>query len=315
LWTTAYNLDVWFSTFKELLIHLGFGREKTAEDDPNIVGKVVFFDGQTRRIINVDETDGSINDTTGHRGGTPPMTFHAPDVAGGATSVNKSGYSSTIIGGSNAAGEPIPLHFQLKTMAQTSERERMSIEWFRGTKTVFAQFGHSEKKSFSCTFGMNEKAGMNEVELEKYIANSILPLFPDLADSPGLRVILKLDSGPGRMNICMLARLRLQGVYIVPGVPNTTGATQETDQNYGPFKGSFRSNIRLLSQARFEKGLKLNVTDLPLLVYGGCCEKVGVVLTDSFSSAFSVANNLLCWAKCGAVPLTRKATFFFSCET
>jgi hypothetical protein len=57
------------------------------------------------------------------------MTFKAPDVAGGATAVNKSGYSSTIvICGSNAAGEPLPPHFQLKTLAKTEERQRMSVD-------------------------------------------------------------------------------------------------------------------------------------------------------------------------------------------
>ena len=151
---------------------------------------------------------------------------------------------------------------------------------------------------------MNEKAGMNAVELDKCIENSLLPLFPDIQDTERKSVILKVDSGPGRMNEEMLAKLRLQGFYLVPGVPNTTSKTQETDQNYGPFKSSFRNNIRLLSQARFERKLTLQVTDLPLLVFGGKCPKTGVDLTDSFTSAFNVAANLNCWKKCGSVPLT-----------
>ena len=170
------------------------------------------------------------------------MTFHAPGVSGGATAANKSGYSSTIICGSNAAGEPVPPHFQLKTMAQSDDRQKMSVDWFSSTKNVVVQFGHRQKKSFPCTFGLNEKAGMNDVELGKYINNSILPLYPDISDTPGNRVMLKVDSGPGRSNLEMLARLRVLGLYLVPGVPNTTSRTQETDQNYGPFKSSFRSN-------------------------------------------------------------------------
>jgi len=95
---------------------------------------------------------------------------------------------------------------------------------------------------------------------------AILPLCPDIADVRGKRVIMKVDSGPGRMNLEMLASLRLQGLCLVPGVPNATGKTQETDQNYGPFKGTFRANIRTLSQARFDNGLPIRVTDIPLLV-------------------------------------------------
>jgi len=304
MWTTAYNLDVWFSTWKETLIDLGFARKKEPAD-VDTEGEVVFFPGQLERIVNVDETDGSIDDTTGQRGGRPPMTYHAPEVSGGATAVNKSGYSSTIICGSNAAGEPFPPHFQLKSMAQTDEGQRMSVDWFANSKNIIAKFGHPTSRSLPCTFGMNEKAGMNSVELEKYTRCSILPLYPDIADVEGKRVILKVDSGPGRMNLEMLAALRIQGLYLVPGVPNTTGKTQETDQNYGPFKGSFRANIRTLSQARFDNGMPIQVTDIPLLVFGGECPKTKVVLIDAFSEAFSVEANLGCWKKCGAVPLTR----------
>jgi hypothetical protein len=139
---------------------------------------------------------------------------------------------------------------------------------------------------------------MNEIELDKYISNSILPLFPDIEDFTGTRVVLKVDSGPGRTNVEMLARLRLLGLYLVPGVPNTTSVTQETDENYGPFKGSFQSNIRLLTQSRFDKGLHLSVTDLPLLVFGGKCASTGIEL-------FSREANIAVWRKCGAVPLTR----------
>lgn len=302
-WTTKYNLDVWFSTWKETLIELGFGRGKEAKDE--VDGEVVFFAGQLRRILNMDETDGSIDDTTGQRGGRPPMTFHCPDVCGGATAVNKSGYSATIICGSNAEGEPLPAHFQLKSLAQTAERQRMSVDWFTHTKKVMGRFGHVSRRSLPCTFGMNEKAGMNAIELEKYMRNSIIPLYPDIADTPLKRVLLKIDSGPGRTNVEMLASLRLQGLYLVPGVPNTTGKTQETDQNYGPFKSSFRANIRELSQLRFDKKLTVTVTDLPLLVFGGTCPKTGIELIDSFGKAFSIESNVNCWKKCGAVPLTR----------
>lgn len=307
-WTTKYNLDLWFSTWKSTLIDLGFAREKLATDK-DIVGEVVFFPMQRERILNLDETDGSIDDTTGQRGGRPALTYYAPDVSGGATQVNKSGYSATIICGSNAAGDPLPPHFQLKTAAQTVEREKMSVDWFRDAKKVLGKFGNPERMELPCTYGMNEKAGMNAVELDKYMRNSTLPLYPDIQDVPGKRVIVKVDSGPGRTNVAMLATLRLQGLYVIPGVPNTTGKTQETDQNYGPFKSAFRANIRTLSQARFDKDMTISVCDLPLLVFGGECPRTGVQLIDAFDKAFRVVMNLSVWKKCGSVPLTRAPVF------
>jgi hypothetical protein len=99
---------------------------------------------------------------------------------------------------------------------------------------------------------------MNAIKLEKYLKNSILPLYPDIQDFPGKRVVLKVDSGPGRLNIQMLADLRLHGLYLVPGVPsNTTHKTQETDQNYGLYKSCVRENLRALSQACFDIGATL----------------------------------------------------------
>ena len=120
-------------------------------------------------------------------------------------------------------------------------------------------------------------------------------------------MIVKVDSGPGRTNIEMLAYLKVLGIYCVPGVPNTTHVTQETDQNYGLFKTIFRSNIETLSQARFDMKKTLQVQDLPLLVFGGIDDVTKVTLEDSFEQAFSVCANLKCWRKCGAVPVTRSA--------
>ena len=140
---------------------------------------------------------------------------------------------------------------------------------------VTGKFGHSEVVELPISFGMNEPAGMNAEELDKCITGSMLPLYPDIADVPGKRVMLKVDSGPGRSNVDMLARLRSLGLHVVPGVPNATGKTQETDQNYGPFKSIFRTNIRKLSQARFEAGKTLHTSDLTLLVFGGKCQRRG----------------------------------------
>jgi hypothetical protein len=196
MWTTSYNLDMWFATFKSTLIDLGFARAKETTDIDTL-GEVIFHPGQLDRIVNFDETDGSIDETTGKRGGRPALTLYSREVTGGATAANKSSCSCTIIFGSSAAGEPLPPHFQLKSLAQSAELQRMSTSWFKNTHSILVKFGYKEKQERPCTFGMNEKAGMNSIELDKYIANSILPLFPDMEDVAGKRVLLKVDSGPG----------------------------------------------------------------------------------------------------------------------
>jgi len=69
---------------------------------------------------------------------------------------------------------------------------------------------------------MNEKGEMTDEEFEKYINNSIVPLYPDLADTPGKQVMLKVDSGPGRNGRELLLKCRFHGLYICPGLPNAT---------------------------------------------------------------------------------------------
>jgi len=117
------------------------------------------------------------------------------------------------------------------------------------SKNVIGFFGGIEAKEHPCTWGFNEKAGMNEEELDKYITNSIFPLYPNVCDSEQKHVIIRCDTGPGRSNVAMLAKLHSLGVYLVPGIPNTTHVMQERDQNYGQFKSNYCFNLSLLSEA------------------------------------------------------------------
>ena len=59
------------------------------------------------------------------------------------------------------------------------------------------------------SFGLNKKGGMNDEEFEEYLSISACTctLFPNAHPLPGHWVIIKVDSGPGRLNILMFARL------------------------------------------------------------------------------------------------------------
>ena len=74
---------------------------------------------------------------------------------------------------------------------------------------------------------------MTDDEFEKYVMKNIRKLYPDSSDVPGNRVLLKVDSGPGRMNERLLAKLRARGFYLYPSVPNTIAVSQETDILFG----------------------------------------------------------------------------------
>lgn len=100
-------------------------------------------------------------------------------------------------------------------------------------------------------------------------------------------------------------------------MPNTTHISQETDRNYGLFKGLFRSNLQTLTaQLRREfdsssdQGKKMpSVTrsHYPILLNGRPADPDHDLpsLEPAFAKGFTAQNNLRSWALCGAVPLTR----------
>ena len=81
---------------------------------------------------------------------------------GKATS--KSALTKIMIGGSNAAGKPIPPHLQFQTLAQTPDAEALHIECIRYMLNVQAAFGHEEIQSFPISLGLNNKGGMEDVD-------------------------------------------------------------------------------------------------------------------------------------------------------
>ena len=72
---------------------------------------------------------------------------------------------------------------------------------------VRGTFGHKSKQSFPISFGLNSKGGMDDQEFFEYIKKSIMKLFPDAALVRGRWVVIKCDSGPGRLNPDLLAFL------------------------------------------------------------------------------------------------------------
>ena len=100
---------------------------------------------------------------------------------------------------------------------------------------------------------MNAKGGMDDVDFDEYLYNSLIPLYSDAEDVKGKRVIFKLDTGYGRMGMKLLAWLHLLRFVLYPGVSNTTTISQETHSNYGPFKTVFRIILDKIFQERMLK--------------------------------------------------------------
>ena len=203
-----------------------------------------------------------------------------------------------MITGSNALDEALPPHFQFQTSAQTEEMQRIRIDTAIYFPGVYCKFGMQERMIRGISIGLNEKGGMDDAEFEKYVKNNIIPLYPDACDMKGKRVMIKVDSGPGRVNVELLAELRLIGFYLYPGVPNRTVVTQETDQNYGPFKTQFRKNLTMIVDERLAQGKSVSLQPwlVGMIVFGGINRVTSYELSEcAFSVGFSREACLNAW--------------------
>jgi hypothetical protein len=215
-WTTYRNLSLWFDNWEDELVEQGF-------PDCNLITNKIssLQPNQLKRILNFDEACLLLNGSTSKRGGRAKVILFDPSfpVVGKATS--KSLLSTMMITSSSAAGDPIPpyLQFMMKSMSVNSCFHYNIAKYML---QIRAAFGFKEERLFPVTFGQNEKGGMDSNEFKKYVLGSIIPLYPTARDKPGYRVMLKVDSGPGRMNLNLLARLQELGFVIYPGAPNTT---------------------------------------------------------------------------------------------
>ena len=301
MWTSYYNLRMWFNSWFRHLEELGFAHRDSE-------GELHIPDDQLSRILNIDETCLSVDGSQGARGGRPNVTFFDPRLPQIGRGTSKSSNTTTMVTGSTAAGEPIPPHFQFSTKAKNEDHERIRLEMVHFFRKVKGKFGCEEVRPWSVTIGLNEKGGMDDDEFYKLVKTNIIPLYPDMKDEPGARVMAKVDSGPGRLAQRLLTYCRNLGLYLYPSVPNSTAVSQETDRNYGPFKHYFRVELDNLMTARIDanEGTNMPPWMIGLLVFGKNADPISgyYVSTSPFALAFSKEQNLKAWAAVGAAPPT-----------
>lgn len=164
-WTTWDNLNLWFDTWEERMLELGFATKKEN-------GELEWVD--LERMINIDETALTLDEaTSAGKGGRPPEVYHDGELSRTGTAAHKSSDCSTGLFGCTAAGTALPPHFQFKTSATTTEREKIKLEAIKHVPQFLGRFGSLDGQLgiHDATFGCNEKGGMNTEEFQKYIDN------------------------------------------------------------------------------------------------------------------------------------------------
>ena len=160
----------------------------------------------------------------------------------------------------------MPPQFQLKYVA-TDENKRIQTEFLNRIPLVNGVYGSDVMVDNGPTVNCNATAGMDSTEFRIFIEDAIVPLYPNASEQDGKRVLLILDSGPGRKGDGLLSFLAARGFHLLPGVPNTTHVTQPTDQNYRHFKSMHRSNLEKLVHYHRSRNESVSQPDIPLLVF------------------------------------------------
>ena len=315
--STYHNIQQWYDALKAFLIDKGFATERPEEEWLEH-GELMFVDGQAGRIANLDESALPLDNTTNSKGGRPAGGYYDARIAAGATnSAHKSSFCVTLVAGCFTE-EAFPLHFQLPSDAR-EENQGFGAEFIEDMLETHATYLFRERKPFSCTYGVNEKGGMDKQQFGEYLFKNFVPLVEtDCADIPGKRVLLLVDGGPGRTNATMLAALRTRGIYLFPsGPPSTTHILQIMDMLFGEFKRVYSSNIETLYEYRLSHPTSSTITtknDIGVLVFGSQHSRKRnedpsfPLLQNAAEAAFNGSRIHHCWSnKLGVFPMFTRA--------
>jgi hypothetical protein len=305
-WCTKRNQWLHYQACEKAFVERGFARPPYDEKERAEKGHVVFFEGQENRYVNGDEMRLTLDGSSEQPGGRPAMTHTAGSIPEGGKSDQTPEDSCTLFMGI-IGDEPMPFLVIWPSRASTAESHgRINIKTLGSFHQVKAKYGYKEENYHDCVFAVSQKGSMTNDILQNWLGQQFISYFPDVQDSPGHRVFLKLDTGPGRQTSQFLGRARVEGVEVVPGLPNGTEMGQEMDQLFGPFKqGVYRSRDKLIAF----KG-KITKEDVGYLIFGGIIHHEDgkeIELENAFEKYMSREHIRAARLKCGYCPATRNA--------
>jgi len=349
-WTTVDNLEQWFDDAKVDLIRSGLVINSEVRDSQGqLLSELDFWSDEVRRrIINMDETHHDLS-ITGDKSGSRALVYKNPRLQRGYKKTVKPGRHVTGVYATNSAGEALPPMYIFDSGAKIESNYRVKMSWLEGLPVIEGKFGCPDRVEVSSFYSVRSRGSMDDSLFNDYVERVVLPLYPNISktatfDPTGKLlcgpVILKVDSGPGRMianleSISKRAKFFEQGLLILMGLPNATSVNQEMDALYGAFKSSTyaRGEVILTERLRLkgqrnsaprtddgddEEGeqevaarggnhrspvaVTMGFEDLATVVNGKQDDEIGM---KPFAKNFTKDKILASWSKVGFVPFTR----------
>jgi hypothetical protein len=314
VWFTSQNITLHYDRYEQFAVEKGFARRSSGDELQKDGEQIKWYEDQKTRGMNWDEMRWSFDYSKNGQGGRPPTIFVANKLQNVGEGAQKSSYSCSIMFGVTYNNEALP---PLIILPSTAEYPRIREELVKRLHQIEGRFGHDKKKYFDCMIATSPKGSMTGSIMNSFVQKLAL-LYPDVKDEEGYRLFLKLDSGPGRDDENVLHTARANGIYVYPGVPNTSEGTQECDQLFSYLKTLMESNRRKIFSIRskFRAG-SVSVLDLPFILFGGVFDLpdgTSIELPNAFEKAFSTQHIMAANFKCGYCPANRNALLNEKCR-
>ena len=313
LWLTYKNLQLNYKRWEEACIQEGFARPAETEEELQEHGRIVFYDGKfSSRFMNFDEMQLSLDQNNERPGGRPADTPTNPSISDPGSGQYKSGAYCTIVA-SIVGNEPgIPL-FIFPTQAKSGE-VNVYPKRLESFPQIKAKYGNTFARWYDVNIQFSPKGSMNSSIMGHWV-QGLSEYYPDVADEPGKRVIVKSDSGPGRLkNEKFMNNLLMDGFKFFASLPNGTEITQEMDQLFAEFKRLCYLNRDQLFEALvsvYGPKAKLTLDHVGYIVFGGEVEiQLGTTVTikyKPFIEAFTPDKIKSAREGCGFWPFTQNA--------
>ena len=184
----------------------------------------------------------------------------------------KPGQHVTGVYATNSAGEALPPLYIFDSGAKIESNYRVKLSWLEGLPVIEGRFGCPDRVEVASFYSVRARESMDDSLFNDYVERVVLPLFPNINKTAKFDpltgkllcgpVLLKVDSGPGRMianmqSLSKRAEFLEQGLFILMGLPNATSVNQEMDALYGAFKSATYARGELILTERLRlKGLQ-----------------------------------------------------------
>jgi hypothetical protein len=194
LWMLYQTQERHYENWEKFCVEYGFARVAETEQEKIEHGNLVFFD--TSRILQADEYAIIINGADERAGGRPSRAPTAEALPDSGEPFQKASDKCSVLQMVNFANEAFPPLIIYPSSAKTTVK--VNAKRIQGSQQVKGQYGLDRPHYFDPFIAMTDSGGMKGDLFKMYFTEALMYYYPDAADTPGKRVLVKTDSGPGK---------------------------------------------------------------------------------------------------------------------